>query len=572
MQSLQTMYDAEHSNSNRSISSHTTPTSIRNHHRSSSSVHIESTNRSNQSKTQSIVQKSVYGTNCQNENQIINNEYQTNLIESDKLNLSIKENLDSSSYDSVLKSSNGSYKNSRRSLTNKLNVSSPTKICHYNILKDRLYASKCICLISQYPFNKTFNKILQTLYDMVEKTDLLGIDLESHLYNLIYEIPMPKSGQIVRFQVGCKPVTVYMPEPSCEFPILEYDLLEFFRLLGVNNIVNLFITGLLEHQILLYSKDYYLLMLVAESLTSLFYPFSWVKPYVPIVPASNMHFIEAPVPYIMGFHHKDIDKEFFKQGQRCFVDIDSGTVCCPEGLPEFAEKNKLIREIDELIVYFMEKKQKLKKKVSSVNLDILQSSHAYVRISELAHKIGAFENFFNDNRSLSGVSSSSGVSSVSSESPIKADETAKLDDEELIVQQFSKCVRELFLQKFVQMFATYDKFVIVPKIENIDLENWWMNRDHAGNFDSKMFLIEQPSPRLPFLSHFLTTQMFASFIDLKIISLIDPKKPIDPTIRIFDEKIKLFKTNDIHLYEIKSNHSKGLVDIKQLGKMNIFLF
>ncbi len=39
-----------------------------------------------------------------------------------------------------------------------------------------------------------------------------------------------------------------------------------------------------------------------------------------------------------------------------------------------------------------------------------------------------------------------------------------------------------------------------------------------------MFLIEQPSPRLPFLSHFIETQMFTRFIDLKIISLIDMQR------------------------------------------------
>lgn len=571
MQSLQTMYDAEHINSNRSLSTHTTPSSIRNHYRSSSSTHLEFSNRSNQSRTQPIAHKNIF--HNQDENETMNNENETNLIESEKLDLCTKENLDSSAFDSILKSSNGSYKNPRRSLTNKINLPSPTKITHYNILKDRLYASKCICIISQYPFNKAFQKILQTLYDMVEKTDLLGINLESHLYNLIYEIPMPVSGQAVKFQVGCKPITVYMPDTSNEFSILDYDLLEFFRLLGVTNIVNLFITGLLEHQILLYSKDYYLLMLVAESLTSLFFPFSWVKPYVPIVPASNLHFIEAPVPYIMGFHHKDIDKEFFKQGQRCFVDIDSGTVSCPEGLPEFPEKNKLIKEINEIIVYFMDKKQKLTKQTSSVNLDILHSSHAYVRIAELAHKTGAFENSSqNHNRSLSGVSSSSGVSSVSSDSPVKTDETNSFEEDEVVAQQFSRCIRELFLQKFVQMFATYEKFVIVPNIENNDLENWWLNRDHAGNFDSKMFLIEQPSPRLPFLSHFLSTQMFVSFIDLKIISLIDHQKPADSQICIFDEKIKAFKTNDINLYEIKSDNSKGLVDIKQHGKAKLICY
>lgn len=291
------------------------------------------------------------------------------------------------------------------------------------MLKDRLYACKCICLISQQPFNRAFAKILHTLYDMVERTDLLGIPLEAHLHNLVYDLPMPMPGQLVKIHIGCKASYVLAPLAN-DLPLFDYDLLEFFRLLGVHNALNLYITALLEHQILLYSKNYNLLMLVAESLTTLLFPFQWVKTYVPIVPASNLHFIEAPLPYIMGFHHKDIDKDFFKQGQRCFVDIDSGTVSCPEGLPEFPDKNKFIKEINDLLVHFHEKRNRLRtaaslgvtvggSSVSSVpktgeattgeqlrsssgdvhgdNLDILQNSQAFARIAELALKAGAFD-------------------------------------------------------------------------------------------------------------------------------------------------------------------------------------
>jgi hypothetical protein len=105
-------------------------------------------------------------------------------------------------------------------------------------------------------------------------------------------------------------------------------------------------------------------------------------------------------------------------------------------------------------------------------------------------------------------------------------------DEETVSIQFTRCIRELFLQRFVEMFVSYEKFVIVPNLENNKLESWWMSREYSGNFDSKMFLIEQPSPRLPFLSHFIASQMFVTFIDLKIISLIDPNKSPDPNIKV----------------------------------------
>jgi hypothetical protein len=487
---------------------------------------------------------------------------------------------------------------------------------HYSMFKDRLYASKCICLVSQYPFNKAFQRILRTLYDMVERTDLLGISLESHLYNLLYEIPAPRPGQLVEFYVGCKPTYAYMPDYSSngvELPLFDYDLFEFFRIFGVNNMINLYMTALLEHQILLHSKDYYSLMLVAESLTCLFFPFVWSKPYVPIVPASNLHFIEAPVPYIMGFHHRDIDKEFFKQGQRCFVDIDSGTVTCPEGLPDFPDKNKFIKEINEIIVYFTGKLNELKattaqsgrttialeskssqvenlsvKKyanetdaassienggvfVADVDVngtessneshnknggesaattsDILLNSQAFARIAELARKAGAINDDYLLDRSNGRVRSSSrrNCSADFATNTVTcggADEASKLrngsspplppslkiDQEELISMQFSQCIRELFLLKFVQMFASYEKFVIVPNIENNKIETWWTNREYSGNFDSKMFLIDQPSPRLPFLSHFIATQMFVSFVDLKIVSSLQNEK--EPSVKV----------------------------------------
>lgn len=48
--------------------------------------------------------------------------------------------------------------------------------------------------------------------------------------------------------------------------------------------------------------DYQRLMTVAESITALMFPFQWQHVYVPILPASLLHFLDAPVPYLMGLH------------------------------------------------------------------------------------------------------------------------------------------------------------------------------------------------------------------------------------------------------------------------------
>ena len=53
-------------------------------------------------------------------------------------------------------------------------------------------------------------------------------------------------------------------------------------------------------------------MLVAECATAVLFPFMWQHVYVPIVPASLLHFLDAPVPFLMGLHgtHKSQQQAF----------------------------------------------------------------------------------------------------------------------------------------------------------------------------------------------------------------------------------------------------------------------
>lgn len=43
-------------------------------------------------------------------------------------------------------------------------------------------------------------------------------------------------------------------------------------------------------------------MVVAEGTTALLFPFSWPHVYVPILPAELHHFLDAPVPFLMGMY------------------------------------------------------------------------------------------------------------------------------------------------------------------------------------------------------------------------------------------------------------------------------
>lgn len=56
-----------------------------------------------------------------------------------------------------------------------------------------------------------------------------------------------------------------------------------------------------------FDLDYQRLMTVAETITALMFPFQWQHVYVPILPASLLHFLDAPVPYLMGLHSNGLD-------------------------------------------------------------------------------------------------------------------------------------------------------------------------------------------------------------------------------------------------------------------------
>lgn len=64
------------------------------------------------------------------------------------------------------------------------------------------------------------------------------------------------------------------------------------------------------------------------------------------------------------------------------------------------------------------------------------------------------------------------------------DGRSRCDEEELKMHQVNIHVREVFANRFTQMFADYEVFVIQP---SHDKESWFTNRDQMQNFDKVKF-------------------------------------------------------------------------------------
>ncbi|XP_052031296.1 DENN domain-containing protein 5B isoform X4 [Apodemus sylvaticus] len=425
----------------------------------------------------------------------------------------------------------------------------------YDINRDTLYVSKSICLITPLPFMQACKKFLLQLYKAVTSQQPPPLPLESYIHNILYEVPLPPPGRSLKFYGVYEPVICQRPGPN-ELPLSDYPLREVCELLGLENLVQVFTCVLLEMQILLYSQDYQRLMTVAEGITTLLFPFQWQHVYVPILPASLLHFLDAPVPYLMGLQSKEgTDRsklELPQEANLCFVDIDNHFIELPEEFPQFPNKVDFIQELSEVLLQFgippegslhcSESATKLKNMVlkdlandkkngnvpnHSVSVyELLKGSETIARLQALAKRTGV---------SVEKIDLPVSLSEKEKDLKLQCEE-ADLRDYQLNVQ-----LREVFANRFTQMFADYEAFVIQTAQ---DMESWLTNREQMQNFDKASFLSDQPEPYLPFLSRFIETQMFATFIDNKIMSQWEEK---DPLLRVFDSRIE-----KIRLYNVRA--------------------
>lgn len=433
----------------------------------------------------------------------------------------------------------------------------------YDINNDKLYVTKCVALISQLPFVYSAQQYLKQLHEAVTTESQKQLPLECYVYNILYEVPLTPPGRSMKFYGVTQPIFCQRPGVN-ELPLFDFSLWKLFQLMDIRNILMVFRSILLEHQVLFYSSDYQKLMLVAEALTIVIFPFTWQHVYVPILPASLSHFLDAPVPFIMGLYHGQEDRSELQlpsEASMCFVDIDDTTVEIPEDLPMFPHQKDLMLELSALLsryrsefnkdnytsqsldrrLVYSQRKGGIRKPGSSSLLtdsrswnsspekkrEILQNNETWTRISALAKKTGVWD-------TIEDISSDNNCNKEAMCQTLSKD-VSTMPTAELIEHKFNNAVREIFLNRFVHMFCSYESFVIQP-MQN--MEQWLSNREMMQNFDKAAFLSDQPEAYLPFLSPFIETQMFTTLIDNKILSQWESS---DPFLKVFDERVKQFK-------------------------------
>ncbi|XP_052457749.1 MAP kinase-activating death domain protein isoform X24 [Carassius gibelio] len=243
-----------------------------------------------------------------------------------------------------------------------------------------------LCILSHYPFFSTFRECLYILKRMVdccsqrlnqrpgaakstqrdtmwrvftgsqsieekEKGSQVLQDLreiESWVYRLLRS-PVPVAGQR-RVDVEVLPhelqpaLTFALPDPS-RFSIVDFPLHLPLELLGVDACLQVLACILLEHKVVLQSRDYNALSMSVMAFVAMIYPLEYMFPVIPLLPtcmASAEQLLLAPTPYVIGvpasfFLYKS---DFKMPDDVWLVDLDCNKVIVPsnaEFLPPLPE-------------------------------------------------------------------------------------------------------------------------------------------------------------------------------------------------------------------------------------------
>lgn len=428
---------------------------------------------------------------------------------------------------------------------------------YYDCSKDTLYVTKAVALILNEALISVAEKILVSMHKYINKSDFSVKVLEGVISTLLHDTPLPGRGRSVRFWCLGEVLALSMPKVPDELPLFDFDLLQFFAILGVENAIKLWVCVLLENQVIVYSADPNKLVLVCESVSALAYPFSWPHVYVPVLPPFLEGYLDAPVPYIMGLLRRTHDHDLYNRCNVCIVDIDNGELELPEELPEFPQEFEMRKELERVIADQggSEGEALLKEHALLLMEDVTEVKNSSTDNLNLkqGHNLPRKGNEADNNDSMSMLSEViqkfEALSQQHSKSQQQSAVATKSKDLERLI--LNNAVREVFVNRFAHIFLRYENFVIVPnKTSNLPqlgkngaeavasgsaaatvsssatattttlLQQMLEQETSAQNFDRTSFLSDQNQADLPFLAAFLETQMFTDFVDSTIDKML----------------------------------------------------
>ena len=139
--------------------------------------------------------------------------------------------------------------------------------------------------------------------DLVEKPQDFSKIIEDYAYELT-NIPVPpissnRFNLILEYSLSFKDIIIY-PLDEHGFEIFDLDISIVFIKFNMDTLLKIILCILSESKIVFMSRSIGLLTPIIQIFFKLIFPFKWLLPYVPLLPCSQLEYLEAPHPFIMG--------------------------------------------------------------------------------------------------------------------------------------------------------------------------------------------------------------------------------------------------------------------------------
>lgn len=185
-------------------------------------------------------------------------------------------------------------------------------------------ANKSICILSHWPFFRTFEKFLRFLYRLSFNKDAL-VSVERYISHFMLDIPFP-SVQRPRIWIQLEDEHISLSQfEDTPLPLSGASFRELLKTLGPDNCLFVLLLALTEQKMLFHSLRPDVLTSVAEAVVALMFPFHWQCPYIPLCPLGLSDVLSAPLPFIVGVDSRYFDMYDPPQEVAC-IDLDTNTI------------------------------------------------------------------------------------------------------------------------------------------------------------------------------------------------------------------------------------------------------
>eukprot|EP00762_Andalucia_godoyi_P007002 ANDGO_07695.mRNA.1 DENN domain and WD repeat-containing protein SCD1 len=439
---------------------------------------------------------------------------------------------------------------------------------------NKVWAQRCLCLISHYDFSAQFGKVLELIaarfvtaghlfgasqLGATEKNVnamLMQLKLEEILRHLMRELPLPPYGKIIVESQLFDSVAFSLPAPNylddCRMDSLTSHL-------DLNSMLCIFQCILLEQKIVLCHPDSRVLCQMSQGFVDCIFPLHWCHVFIPCLPLSLTDFLHAPVPFIIGMPIEIAASS-----------VAPNKICAASGmdLGEFSDSCVLVdcchskvfmsAEIERSLSPLPHQKEKLRQalKNSAGSRDVRSAffrfwvsllldyrscliSNPNAVSASASHldfisksKTTSFSGTDASNHRTSFVGGGGGGGAAATRSDLD-----KNSRDAIVHERRRTMVSFPDVQKVQDQ--DFDSFVneqsLQDEVEIIDESNSGVNSEEMYHFDHARFLKESPVSDRPFLISFFDTQAFHFFIQQRTTANNDLSTLHE--IALFDESI-----------------------------------